>query len=763
MHLPFAGNDTTAGIENEIQTAVIGTADSADLPLAIKASSYYKNLLRRTASGDCSKKLIEGLTDYLEDDRVSVWENSWVRFALNLLNDYARRVLNRDLAADKTVTDGPPRGDCHRFLMDRGEPGALRIPVSYLLKLALADAIGGEKTDGMVRASGELAMEHFSNDNTSPETCSFYPVPTRYGAGLGMGVVKETAKRFLLCQLLTEYANQKFRLTQTGQRTVVYFAPNPPYRQRLLNNLIPDAFYRELFMSPCLSGWRCGEDKYRYMVKCHQVLSRSQLNALHKLKDANIIVNNLVVLPNTSNVSLANNGTHISLGSRKLTRLLKDPGSGFGPADEKYLGDLVIKIMEHFLPLFVGTYSAAPYRFDFQDFHPEKMLGFLPHELDYTHLRMLWRRWKKKASLKLFGHPVTPFGPEWLDRLLSRVCGLKGDTVCDLRLLDYFVSVLSTDENPALNGELNNEVGLKQDLANMGVFDTEMPLYLLYRLRQCRQMGFSGFEGRYYSLFESLTGDMSRAVELQTLLTALAYKYILAGTVSHEDIPDSPTIESERRQFFFGAAIGIPTFYVHKKTQNRFLLKILRHARHTRASRRYPDYVRVHHSAYQMALIHMLKEDASDLLELFHAAPLVEDLENRLLHADECSAAGKMTRRILSDFGVSDPLKVDALAFNTRSETIFREQLLRKHVNEAFDLLLDDVRVLDSFDSWRHGAYNKSLLSILAAGNAGDFVQAGRRDFHAGEIQLETVQKLIHLCLLTIDHDRRQSEKVINL
>ncbi len=139
-----------------------------------------------------------------------------------------------------------------------------------------------------------------------------------------------------------------------------------------------------------------------------------------KLKEAGIITNNLVVLPNTSNISLANNGIHVSLGSRKLTRLLGNPESGFTATDEKYYGDLVIKICEHFLPLFVGAYSAAPYRLDFQDFHPEKVLGFLPHELDYTHLRMIWRRWKKKAGMKFLGYSLTPFGPESLDRAISR-------------------------------------------------------------------------------------------------------------------------------------------------------------------------------------------------------------------------------------------------------------------------------------------------------------------------------------------------------
>ena len=52
------------------------------------------------------------------------------------------------------------------------------------------------------------------------------------------------------------------------------------------------------------------------MHLCHQVLSRSQLNAVAKLREAGIVANDLIVLPSLSNVSLANNGIHISIGSR---------------------------------------------------------------------------------------------------------------------------------------------------------------------------------------------------------------------------------------------------------------------------------------------------------------------------------------------------------------------------------------------------------------------------------------------------------------
>ncbi len=169
---------------------------------------------------------------------------------------------------------------------------------------------------------------------------------------------------------LVQYADKTFGLEESGQRCLLYSAPHAPSRQKLLNSLVPDDFYCQLFISPCLSGWDRGEAKYRYMELCHKTLSRSQLNTIGKLKDAGIITNNLVVLPNTSNTCLANNGTHVSLGSRVLTAMARDQGSPFTPLTEKYFGDLVIKIVEHFLPLFVNTYSAAPYRIDFGEFHP---------------------------------------------------------------------------------------------------------------------------------------------------------------------------------------------------------------------------------------------------------------------------------------------------------------------------------------------------------------------------------------------------------
>lgn len=252
--------------------------------------------------------------------------------------------------------------------------------------------------------TGKSLLDNFLSDNTSPEVLSFN-IPTATQGIIGDLAAKETSRTLLFSQLLIQYANKTFGLEESGQKCLLYCAPHAPSRQKKLNDVVPDGFYRHLFMSPCLSGWDKGEEKHRYMEICHKTLSRSQLNTIGKLKDAGIITNNLVVLPNTSNTCLANNGTHVSLGSKLLTSQAADRESLFTPGVEKYFGDLVIKIVEHFLPLFVNTYSSSPYRIDFADFHPEKVLGFLPHELDYTHLRMIWRRGRKKPGSVLWAEP----------------------------------------------------------------------------------------------------------------------------------------------------------------------------------------------------------------------------------------------------------------------------------------------------------------------------------------------------------------------
>jgi hypothetical protein len=758
-NLPFAGHDATAGSETELQAGVAGDRHQVDLVRAIEQSAFYKNLLKRAASGDASRRGLTQLQAYLDAAGVT-WENSWVSFPRHLLNAHAAGVLHQDLRADKSRSDSPLRNDRTDFERVEGGTVFLRVPVSYLLKLALAQAIGHPDVSELVREAGRRMLTCFLNDNTSPETHSYAPVGRGAGKSLGRAIADETLRRYLLTQLLTRFANQVFRLEEHGQKALVYFCPHPPIRQKQLNGLISDSFYRQLFMSPCLSGWDRGEEKHRYMSQCHMVLSRSQLNTLAKLKEAGIIARNLVVLPSTSNICLANNGIHLSIGSRRLTGMLKS-GGDFTDADEKYYGDLVIKICEHFLPLFVGAYSAAPYRFDFQDFHPEKVLGFLPHELDYTHVRMLWRRWKQKADIKFFGNPITPFGPEWLDRAFSRLTGMRGDWVHDFRLIDYLVAVLSTDESPALDGALDSDLRLKADLAAMGIFDPCMPLYMLYRLRQFARMGFSGYEARHYSLFERFGGDMAPAVDLQHLITLLAYKYILQRRLKHEDIPDSPTVESERRHIFFGSAIGIPTFYILKNNPNRMMRDILDEARHTRVSRRYPHYIRIPAVEYRYALLRLLRKDGADLIEMLILEEVVADLEKRIERPAEHAAAYRLCRRVLGS-GKRTPLQLPAHEFNRSVEDFYRVPLKRDHLKEAWRLFREEAARLDSWPSWRSGTYNAALLTLLNGRSAADYVDAAERAALDENLPADVCQKMIHLILL-VYHQHAQAASTASL
>lgn len=749
--LPFGPGDATCGCENELQAVVVGDQQSVDLPCQVFSSNYFRNLLKRHHRGEMPRQAVSDLERWLTQNHDGVWENSWVRIPREVLSPLALEVFERDLLADKSRPQDGRRGDWRKFILEQDGRSLLRVPVSYLLKLSLVQALGCQpELPAALRAHGLSLAEHFLSDNTSPETYSFAVAQAGPEAGLGRQVSRETARRFLLTQLLTQFAERGMGLLETGQRVLVYFAPHPPVRQKQLAACISDAFYRELFMNPCLSGWERGGDKQRYMHLCHEVLTRAQFNALGRLKEAGIILNDLVALPSASNISLANNGTHVSLGSRRLSAALADPASGLGAPQEKYLGDLVIKFVEHFLPLFVGSYSAAPYRLAFRDFHPEKVLSFLPYQLDYTHLRMLWRRWKKKASLNLrpLGLRLTPFGPPWLDQALSRLFGLRGDLVPDFRLLDYLVAVLSTDQCPALDGTMGNQERLKQDLADQGVFNPSMPIYLLYRQRAWAERGFAGFEGRHYSLFPSLEHDLGRASDLQLLLTALAFQLIASGRLAHAHLPDDPETESERRQIFFGAAVGLPTFFVREGSRNRVLRSILQDTQQTRHSRRYAGYLRVKHDDYRSAAARFICREGRELIQALGLEDTMLDLLQRLERPQHRSAAAQLSRGVLEQMGQRDPLRARAEEFNRAAEAYYRDSLRTVHLREAWEVLAADLRGPLMARAQAHPELRDCLRRVLGDQEPGALLDRSRGAVLAGRASASELTRLINLILI---------------
>ncbi len=751
----FEAGDVTVGVENEFQAAVSGAKENVDLPLGIEHSNYFQNLVKRAERGDMPFTSISALRNFLDENPEQLWENSWVRFPRHLLSPYADTTLCHDLLADKSCPHGPNRSDCDNFLFQHHGEQWLRVPVSYLLKLSLADGIShSELNFPLLFQIGRRLMRHFISDNTSPEITSFSLAGNRDDVLPGEQTARETCRRFFFTQLLVCYANHQFMLEAHGQTCHLYFAPSPPLRQKKINELVSDSFYRELFLNPCLSGWERGEEKKRYMALCHLTLSRSQLNGIAKLKEAGIITRNLVILPNTSNTCLANNGTHITFGSKTLTRLFAGDRDGDCHSHEKYFGDLVIKIAEHFLPLFVNTVSAAPYRLSFSDFHPEKVLGFLPHELDYTHLRMIWRRWKKKADLRFFGHNITPLGPERLDRVFSRLFRLRGDYVPDIRLVDYLVALQSVEQSPALDGTVGNQERLRCDLAAMGVFDSRMAMYLPYRIRELQSMGFSGFEGRHYSLFPDQRHYMSQAVNLQLIVTALAWHWVASGRIRHHHIPDDPSTESERRQIFFAAAIGLPTFFVRADTRNILLRRILAGTKDQRHSRRYKGYIRVGVEAWKRACLAVLQAEQTDFFATGAVRQTLADMES-LLDMPERQAANVLTKSILQEAGHSGTaMQLDAETFNHASENYYRTTLWTQHMREALDVLVADAGALNNHPDQRFAAILHRLTKDMPAEDMA--AQLGGKVIDA-RASSEEIRRLILLSMLTIEREYQLS------
>ncbi len=748
---PFSASDATAGSEDELQAVVVGRPNDCDLPLSLRESRFFRNIARRSASGEAPRRTLSELEAFLNDTR-GVWENSWIRFPESRLSRHALHVFHADLQVARNGSIGE-RSDAARFrFTQNGEPW-LRIPISYALKLSLADLIGSQPhLPETMREQASRLMQHFLNDNTSPETTSFHILSAQSKRSLGEQVAREAARRFLFTSLLISWANRRFGLLETGQCALVYHAPVPSVHQEELSSCTSDSFYRELFMSPCLSGWSDGEEKYQYMHLCHQVLSRSQLNAVAKLREAGIIANDLIVLPSLSNVSLANNGIHITMGSRVLDRLLRCRTS-FLPADEKRLGDLAIKIYEHFLVLFVGTYTAAPFRIGFTQFHPERLLSFLPHELDFTHLRLLWREWKEKAQLSLCGHSLTPYGPRGLDRMVAKLFKLRGDCVPDARLLTYPVAWLASEQASALDGMSRNIQRLSSELDELGIVDQRMSFYMPLRLRERQRDGYSGFEARYYSLFPSYDRDMAAAANLQQFLLALAYRLALQGEVTHQEIPDDPTSESERRQPFFFSAAGVPAFYVHGDSRNQFLRMLLLNCKKTRPSRRHPGYFRISIRDYRRALLAYIQQTAGDLIEAMNMQCTLADLAVRCNDKQQ-EASYRLQSAVLGD-SAKDAMHIEARDFNRLAEDFYREDLRREHLREALCHLREDATTLENSDSdnvrqcLRHGVRIQDAARFLH-----DVGERVLRD----DLSRQEVAALLNLLVLLAEQDRRKAQ-----
>ena len=236
---------------------------------------------------------------------------------------------------------------------------------------------------------------------------------------------------------------------------------------------------------------------------------------------------------------------------------------------------------------------------------------------------------------------------------------------------------------------------------------------------------------------------------------------MLQGTFTHGHIPDDPLIESERRQIFFGSAIGIPTFFVQSDTGNIFLRRIIERTWGVRYSRRYRGYLRVYNRQYRLALANLIRSDAADLIELLGLEDTMYSLVRRLEEPRQHSAAGKITQGILGELGVDSPLRADATEFNIAAERYYRSSLRKRHIEEAITFLAGDFKTMDSASGSLDPAAKQAARYLLQDRSASQFLAAVRDDLIGETLPRNALITLIKLFVITIHNEKIKSERTL--
>ncbi|MFA7348152.1 MAG: hypothetical protein WCZ86_10355, partial [Desulfurivibrionaceae bacterium] len=230
------------------------------------------------------------------------------------------------------------------------------------------------------------------------------------------------------------------------------------------------------------------------------------------------------------------------------------------------------------------------------------------------------------------------------------------------------------------------------------------------------------------------------------------------GSVSHQHIPDTPFVESERRQILFGTAIGIPTFFVHKDTPNRFLRSILKKTKNTRTSHRYPGYLRVLHQEYRLALLAVIREEAAELVEGFGFDDLLGDLELRLREPSTHGAAGRLTAGILAKGGADSPYDMSAREFNLAAERYYREELRQEQISEGWEYVAEDIQAMAGGEIPLSLEMRDEVTAILGTQEVDGFLRQTRDALRGDSLGPENAARLLQLMIIAEDLDTKRQK-----
>jgi hypothetical protein len=107
-------------------------------------------------------------------------------------------------------------------------------------------------------------------------------------------------------------------------------------------------------------------------------------------------------------------------------------------------------------------------------------------------------------------------------------------------------------------------------------------------------------------------------------------------------------------------------------------------------------------------------------------------------------------------------MQLKAEDFNLLAENYYRNQLRRSHLDEAFHLLLEDLRALELIEANYDDELKEALQSILRGSSATEFAREIKSKIIEERASEDEIQKLINLILLSIRHDIKDSERTLN-
>jgi hypothetical protein len=155
-----------------------------------------------------------------------------------------------------------------------------------------------------------------------------------------------------------------------------------------------------------------------------------------------------------------------------------------------------------------------------------------------------------------------------------------------------------------------------------------------------------------------------------------------------------------------------------------------------------------------------LRSEAADLAEALGVESTLDDLALRLEHPEERTAASRLTRGILGKAGAASPLALGATTFNLCAESYYRDDLRRRHVEEALQLLAEDLLTLDRGAA--NDGYGPAIRSVAGESGATAFLARVRSDVVSERVTLEDLRRLTALVVLSIHRDVREAEALVN-